>query len=73
MGLFVHESMGASRHPLDLWSKSRNLLDHSPPQYTHWKLRQPLSPFNEVTHDEKNYSINLLYISGMMHYSMNQI
>jgi hypothetical protein len=71
MGLFVHESMGASKHPLDLWSKNHYLLYHYPPQHTHWKLGQPLSPFNGVTHDEKIFNINLLYISGMMHCSMN--
>ncbi len=31
MGLFVFRSTRPSKHPLDLWSKSRNLFDHSPP------------------------------------------
>jgi hypothetical protein len=35
MGLFVIRSMGASKHPLHLWSESRSLFDHFPPQYTH--------------------------------------
>jgi len=52
MGLFVLGSMGTSRHPLDLWSESRNLFDHSPAQYTHLKLGQSLSPFNGIIHDE---------------------
>jgi hypothetical protein len=73
MGLFVIGSLRASEHPLDLWSKHYNLLDHSLPQYTHWKLGRSLSPFNGVTHDEKICSRSSLYSLGVTHCFMNQV
>jgi hypothetical protein len=70
MGLFVIGSLGASMHLLDLWSKSHNLLDHSPSQYTHWKLGRYLFPFNGVTHDEKIFSKSSLYSLRITHLAL---
>jgi len=71
MELFVTRSLGASEHLLDMWLESRNLFDHSPPQYTHWKLGWSLSPFNGLTYDEKISYRSSLYSSKMNHCSMN--
>jgi hypothetical protein len=73
MGLFVIRSLGASGHLLDMWLESHNLLDHSPSQYTHWKLGWSLSPFNGLTYDGKIFYRSSLYSSRMNRCSMNQI
>jgi len=71
MGLFVIKSLGAFEHLLDMWLESCNLLDHSPPQYTHWKLGWFLSPFSGLTYDEKISYRSSLYSSRINHCSMN--
>jgi hypothetical protein len=73
MGLFVLRSLGAFEHPLALWSKSLNLLDHSPQQYTHWKLGHSLFPSNRVKHVEKISRRSSLDSLGVTHCFMNQI
>jgi hypothetical protein len=42
--LFVLGWIGPNSHPLTLWLDNFNLLNHSPPQYMHYKLGWSFSP-----------------------------